>query len=171
VPWIPVLCTGRQRSCCRKSNVVCVSVSGTRGWALQKRINRSTCRPGSGLGWAKATTHYLVRGRDLPIGNGTFEKKITSDFLRTLSTSVPIGGLLKQTGATLNFPQWNIRPLRCGLSSKFFKHLLSATHRWRYSPSHRLRPDSRVCRRISERCGDKVRPGRDTGRSQPHCTL
>ena len=62
MPWIPVLCTGWQRSCCRNSDVVCVSVSGTRGWALQKRINRSICRPGSGLGSAKATTHYLVRG-------------------------------------------------------------------------------------------------------------
>ena len=33
-------------------------------------------------------------------------------------------------GARLNCPSWKLRPLRCGLSSSFFEHLLSCKHAW-----------------------------------------
>ena len=41
-----------------------------------------------------------------------------------LSTCVPIGHRQKQLNVTLNFPTEKNPPLRCGLLSKFFDHLL-----------------------------------------------
>jgi len=36
--------------CYKRSSVVCLSVCLSRSWALQKPLNRSTCRLGWGLG-------------------------------------------------------------------------------------------------------------------------
>jgi len=47
--------------CCRRSSVVCrsvcLSVSLSRSWVLQKRLNRSRCRLGCGLAWVQGTTY------------------------------------------------------------------------------------------------------------------
>ena len=43
------------------SSVVCWSVSLSHKWTLQKRLNRSRCRLGWGLGWAQGTM-YLDGG-------------------------------------------------------------------------------------------------------------
>jgi len=45
--------------CYRLSSVVCLSVCLSQSWALKKRLNRSRCCFGWGLGWAQGTMYYM----------------------------------------------------------------------------------------------------------------
>jgi len=45
----------------RPSSVVCLSVSLSRSWAQQIRLNRSRCRLGCRLGWAEPSKEACVR--------------------------------------------------------------------------------------------------------------
>jgi len=73
-------------------------------WAVQKRLNRSICRFGCGLGWAEGST--------------TVQVQLYS----------PVGASVPSWEGTLVLPgkyNWTIRlRRRCGLMSNYFDHLL-----------------------------------------------
>ena len=116
--------------------MICVSVCWSRSWVLQKRANRSRYRLEGRLGWAQGTMYYKEdrgsHGRDNFGVVWSIEKHwelVLRRFKQNKSITATTGlrpAAMSQTGRC-HITLFRVKKpllLRCGLSSKFFDHLL-----------------------------------------------